>query len=383
MRITGLCRNISKASLPGVILGLPAFFIPFAGLKENRVVDPLLYPAREVFSGIFPFLIGVLLLSALFSGRRRTDLLLWIHGMLLYLILILGAVSLQSSLGLEAYPYGSISLTGGFWFLLASSAAFMNYHKGAINLIPAILIVLLFQWGFLEGFGFIKEFRNVESRFYSELVNHLTLALRAVTGAVILGVPAGILAWKRSSFSPPVFTFVNAMQTIPSLALFGLLIAPLAFLSREYPVLREMGLRGVGRTPALIALTLYALLPIVRNTYTSMKILDRNTLEAGKGMGMTPRQLFWKVEFPLSIPLILSGIRVSLVQTTGNTTVAALVGAGGLGYFVFRGLEQAAVDMIIMGVIPIIFLVLIIDKLLEILIRQISPAGLEKLYDKT
>ncbi len=374
---------INKASLPGVILGGAAFFLPFAGLKENRVVDPRLFSLPEAFPGLYPFLPALLLLAALLSGRRKNAGILWVHGFLLYLLLIPGAVSLQTSLGLEAYPYGSISLSGGFWFFLASSFALMNYRKGVINLLPVLLIVLLFQLGYMEGFGFIREFRNVESRFYSELINHLTLALRAVGGAVILGVPAGILAWKKSSFSPPVFTFVNAMQTIPSLALFGLLIAPLAYLSREYPVLREMGLRGVGRTPALIALTLYALLPIVRNTYTSLKILDRNTLDAGKGMGMTPRQLFWKVEFPLSIPLILSGIRVSLVQTTGNTTVAALIGAGGLGYFVFRGLEQAAVDMIIMGVIPIILLVLLIDKLLEILIRRITPAGLEELYDKT
>jgi osmoprotectant transport system permease protein len=189
-------------------------------------------------------------------------------------------------------------------------------------------------------------------------------------------VPLGLLAWRRKALEKPVFVGVNGIQTIPSLALFGLMIAPLAFISQAFPVLRQLGIRGIGNAPALIALTLYALLPITRNAYTSMAVIPRAVVDAGRGMGMSGRDLLGMVELPLAVPIILSGIRTSAVQAIGNTAVAALIGAGGLGAFVFQGLGQAAPDLIVMGVIPIVALAIVVDRLLGLLIGVATPRGI-------
>ena len=362
-----------KASYPGVVLTVCGFILPFVTLKENRVVEGSGLRFWEGTPPVFTLLILALVLSAFVPAKKiKSEPRLWITGFLLYCALLAAVCASAAHLELERFPYGRISPSSGFWIMLCGSLLFMSYRKSWKDLLPILVPMVLLMTGRMEGLGFIREYRNEEARFGAELLNHLRLSLSAVTGAVIIGVPSGVLAWRKKTFGAPVFGFVNSMQTIPSLALFGLLIAPLAWLSNRFPELRELGFRGVGRTPALIALTLYALLPIVRNTYTGLAVIEESVLEAGRGMGMNRRQLLFKIELPLGIPVILSGIRVSLVQTTGNTTVAALIGAGGLGYFVFRGLEQAAPDLIIMGVIPIIVLVTLLDRLFGFLIRRVS-----------
>lgn len=121
-------------------------------------------------------------------------------------------------------------------------------------------------------------------------------------------------------------------------------------------------MRGTGITPAIIALTLYSLLPIVQNTYTALKQVEKGIIDAARGMGMTPVQRFFKVELLLALPVIITGIRTAMVQITGNTTMAALIGAGGLGVFIFNGLGQGAMALIVLGAIPIIVLAIVIDS---------------------
>jgi len=132
----------------------------------------------------------------------------------------------------------------------------------------------------------------------------------------------------------------------------------------------------VGATPALIALVLYSLLPIVHNTYAGLRQVSPAALDAGLGMGMNRRQLSWKVEYPLALPLIGEGVRTATVQSIGNTAVAALIGAGGLGHFIFQGLGQAAPDLILLGALPVIALALTADLLMRGLIRILTPRGL-------
>jgi osmoprotectant transport system permease protein len=174
-----------------------------------------------------------------------------------------------------------------------------------------------------------------------------------------------------------VFTVTSGLQTIPSLALFGLMIAPLAFLSRQVPALRELGIRGVGNAPAIIALTLYGLLPIVRNTFVGLKSIDRGVLDAGRGMGMSRPQLLLMVQLPIALPIILTGLRITAVQTVGNAAVAALIGARGLGNFVFQGLGQAAPDLIVLGALPIVVLAVVVDRVMDALITALRPGAKE------
>ena len=132
----------------------------------------------------------------------------------------------------------------------------------------------------------------------------------------------------------------------------------------------------MGPTPAVIALIIYSLLPIVRNTFVGLRQLDPAVIDAGLGMGMSRSQVFRRIEIPLAAPLVLEGVRTASVQSVGLVTVAALIGAGGLGWFIFRGLGQAAPDLIILGAIPIIILAFIVDATMRTLVRIATPKGL-------
>ena len=160
-----------------------------------------------------------------------------------------------------------------------------------------------------------------------------------------------------------MFAVLNVIQTIPSVALFGLLIAPLAGLVKQFPELSQLGIAGTGMTPALIALILYALLPLVRGVVAGLNQVSQEVLESAEAMGMSARQRFWQVRVPLALPLLLRSLRVVAVQTVGMAVIAALIGAGGFGALVFQGLLSSALDLVLLGVIPVIAMAVIVDAL--------------------
>jgi osmoprotectant transport system permease protein len=162
------------------------------------------------------------------------------------------------------------------------------------------------------------------------------------------------------------------VQTIPSIALFGILMAPLGALAAAWPLAARLGIRGIGAAPAALALFLYSLLPIVANTVAGLRHVSAATVEAARGMGMTSAQVLARVELPLALPVILTGIRVVLVQNIGMVTVAALIGGGGLGTFVFQGIGQTAIDLVLLGAIPIVALAFSAAVLLDALVQALN-----------
>ena len=179
-------------------------------------------------------------------------------------------------------------------------------------------------------------------------LEHLALVAVAMALAVLLGVPLGILLTRSRSLRQAILGVANVVQTVPSLALFGFLI-PVPFIG------------GIGARTAVVALTLYALLPILRNTYVGITAVDPAVVEAARGMGMTGRQMLWQVELPLSLGVILAGIRVATVICIGVATIAAAIGAGGLGNFIFRGVAMVNNQVILAGAIPAAVLAVMAD----------------------
>jgi len=193
------------------------------------------------------------------------------------------------------------------------------------------------------------------------LREHLSLVLISTFVAVAIGIPTGILLTRKKSLRGPVLGIANIMQTIPSLALFGFLI-PLPFIG------------GIGARTAIVALVVYALLPIIRNTVTGIAGVDPNVREAAVAMGMTNRQILWQVELPLAMPVIITGVRVAMVIAIGVATIAAAVGAGGLGVYIFRGLRQYDNHLLLAGAVPAALMALIADFGLGLLERYFSVA---------
>ena len=179
-------------------------------------------------------------------------------------------------------------------------------------------------------------------------LEHLALVAVAMLIAVALGIPLGILVTQQQALRRWVLGTANIFQTVPSLALFGFLI-PVPLLG------------GIGGRTAIVALVLYALLPIIRNTYVGISGVDPAVVEAARGMGMTDRQLLWQVEIPLALGVILAGIRVATVMSVGVATIAAAIGAGGLGTYIFRGLSMVDNQIILAGAIPAALLALLAD----------------------
>lgn len=151
------------------------------------------------------------------------------------------------------------------------------------------------------------------------------------------------------------------------------MIAPLGALSLAFPFLQSLGIRGIGWAPALLALIAYSLLPMVRNTFVAITEVPENLADAGRGMGMTDRQLFFQLKLPLALPVIIEGVRITTIQAIGLTAVAALIGAGGFGAFIFQGLGQAAMDLVLLGALPTIALALLADALFTMLADSLKP----------
>ena len=192
-------------------------------------------------------------------------------------------------------------------------------------------------------------------------LEHVWLVAATMALAIAIGVPLGILVARRPWLSKPILGSANIAETIPSLALLGFLL--------PVPWLGERADRV-----SITALTLYALLPIIRNTAAGITGVDPAVREAARGMGMTPRQILFQVELPLSLSTVLAGIRVATVLTVGVATIAAAVGAGGLGEFIFRGLAMVNNRLILAGAIPAAALALLADFILSILERRLRPA---------
>ena len=188
-------------------------------------------------------------------------------------------------------------------------------------------------------------------------MEHIQISFIALFFAVIIAVPLGIYLTKRARIAESIIGVTVVLQTIPSLALLGLMIP----------------LFGIGKVPAIIALVIYALLPILRNTYTGIKEVDPSLIEAAMAMGMNTTKRLLKVELPLAMPVMMAGIRTAMVLIIGTATLAALIGAGGLGDIILLGMDQNNMELIILGAIPAALLAILFDALLR---------GLQKLSFK-
>ena len=200
------------------------------------------------------------------------------------------------------------------------------------------------------------------------ITDHLCISLIAIAIGTVLGVTTGIfIAGKgRERTADIVLYFAEIMMTVPSLALFGLLML----------LLSRMGLSAIGFLPAVITLVIYSQLPILRNTYTAIRQVDQTMIDAGRGMGMSESQLLLRIKLPLALPIIMAGLRNAMVLTIGIAAIAALIGAGGLGVPIFRGLRNARMDLIVIGGISVSILALLIDGLMALLERWVTPKGL-------
>lgn len=376
-------RHSPVALLLVVVIIISLVSLPFLKYAANRLVggQPLMLWHIKDAAMLLPPL--ALLLGLLWCKSSRTTLLL---SLLASEVLLAGMIWLSGHqatlLADQGSPLARTSFGSGMWcasgltlLLMTDVIRRVTRHRFAqllLNLQVWIIPLLLLFSGTLEHLSLLKEYANRQAVFDAALTRHLLLLGGTVLPALLIALPLGVALYRRVHWQSSVFSVLNVIQTVPSVALFGLLIAPLAGLANRFPWLGEWGISGIGMAPALIALVLYALLPLVRSVVVGLQQVPHEVRESARGMGMGERQQFFAVDVPLALPVWLAGLRVVVVQTLGMAVVAALIGAGGFGAIIFQGLLSSALDLVLLGVIPVIALAVVIDALFRLLISLLE-----------
>lgn len=357
------------------------FFMPFALFRANRIIaadGAMIWAALPLWQAV-PAITVLLVATAILLWRSPVNMRLAASVAALSLLaLMVGRAG--SFLMPGDNPYARVSPGGGFWIMafafsiaLADGIVRKKLRPLArlIFLAIAMLAIGLLLWsGAWDQLSLLKEYANRSAAFWQQGRIHVLLAFGSLGSASLVGIPVGILCFRVPSVRSAILNSLNVLQTIPSMALFGLLIAPLAWVGRTVPGAAELGIAGIGFAPAIVALFAYALLPVVSNTVAGLDGVPGEVRDAARGMGMTKRQLLLQIELPLAFPVLLTGIRIVLVQNIGLAVIAGLIGGGGYGTFVFQGIAQTATDLVLLGALPVVAMAfvsaIILDALVEI-----------------
>ncbi|RQR40519.1 MULTISPECIES: ABC transporter permease [unclassified Burkholderia] len=261
-----------------------------------------------------------------------------------------------------------ISPAAGVWLLLFAWAvlvadalarlAFGPWRRLVALAVAMAAISVPLASGGWDGLSVMREYAVRNDDFWREAIRHVSLAGGSVAAALVAGLPLGIACARMAPVRTVVMPVLNIVQTIPSIAMYGLMMAPLGLLAAHVPLAAALGIRGIGVAPAVLALFLYSLLPIASSVVVGLEQVPPHVTEAARAMGMTRAQRLLGVDLVLALPVILSGVRIVLVQNIGLTAVAALIGGGGFGTFIFQGIGQSAADLVLLGAIPTIALAL-------------------------
>jgi len=361
-----------------LLITLALIALPLLSFAANRLVSgqPLmLWQVTQSWLLLLPLL---WLWQGLWWKPRRLNLVMaLLDAEILFALLIFIGGQTAAQLANNGSPLARTAFGSGLWcaaalaLLLAAEAirqlTASTPWRILLNLQIWLVPLLLLLSGHLDHLSLMKEYANRTAVFDAAFSQHLLLLGGTLLPTLLIGLPLGLVIARRSRWQSAAFSVLNLIQTVPSVALFGLLIAPLAGLVAHFPVLASWGISGIGLAPALIALVLYALLPLVRSVVAGLQQVPQEVRETARGMGMSAMQQFWHAELPLALPVWLSGLRVVVVQTIGLAVVAALIGAGGFGAIVFQGLLSSALDLVLLGVIPVVALAVVFDAALRLL----------------
>lgn len=375
---------LSRPGLLFAAVGLAGLALPFVQFRANRIVagEGLRLPEALGPSGLLvaAVLAGALALAVPARLPARAGLAL-AAAALLGLLLSAGAAA--SALVPEGDRLARVSLGAGFWLLLAALALAFADALSRLALRPAwrwallagavAAVALILGAGLLDDLSVMREYAARRDSFWREAQRHLALAFGSLGAALALGLPLGILVHEAPRLRGAVLGVLNVVQTVPSLALFGIMIPLFGWVAATVPGAAAAGIAGIGAFPALVALFLYSLLPVVSNMQAGLAGIPAGVREAAAGLGMTRAQALVQVMIPLTLPVLLAAVRIVLVQNIGLAVIAGLIGGGGFGSFVFQGLNQTAMDLVLLGALPTIALALVSGIALDLLLDQLGP----------
>jgi osmoprotectant transport system permease protein len=462
-------KRANPIILLGGVLGGLAMLLPWLSLKPNRLLAGQGIGLTE-FSTPFGYVTLVLWITVISTAFLPKKVRPWLSSVSVAAALLCAALYIgrgAAELVLETGKNARVSPSSGAWLgiLAFYISLFGLSRESRFGFVPSLAVITgVFFLGTFNGLGPWLEYAQNSDIFSQQFLRHMLLSLFSVALAALLGFPLGVWAVRSRGAGSVILAVVSFLQTVPSVALFGLLLPPLASLGRTMPslyailftiiflvggvilhrltrlqilsaltllggftggllfsiiifqvstgevislsfknlvadtvtlsvyifqtiideadppifqsYLSDAGVRGIGAAPALFALSLYALLPLVINTVVGLNNVPESVKDAARGMGMSERQIFWRAEVPLALPFMFEGLRSSLVLTFGLATIAALISAGGLGFFILRGVEGSVGDLILLGAVPVVVVALLLDLLLRGVSWFFIPKGL-------
>lgn len=365
--------------LASVLLLIGLFHKQFIVVRPNRIENGYDIDLMNAIKGDSLLMALLLLMIVLISLSYRLYYSKKINKLML-MFMYLGIFGMcfflngkiASSVLVSVGASGRASLGIGAWSIIASVILLMwqftngqGYYKLWI-LIGSVSIVLgLYSLEWLIDISLVRELSQKSDRIVGEIVRHMQLTFAAVISGMCLSLIMSYGAYRNPRIERMVAGIASFAQVVPTLSLLGLLMIPLVYLSTQYPLLRQLGISGIGFFPAYIVLTLYTLLPIINNTLAGFNSIPEHVIEAATGMGMSHRQVLWRIQLPMAFPSIFIGFRIALVQTVGNCTLAGLVGGGGIGTILFLGLAQSAPDLVLVASLLIVLIAVIFEVILS------------------
>ncbi|WEF24926.1 ABC transporter permease [Paracoccus sp. S3-43] len=371
-------RRLSPPAVLFALIGAAGLVLPLVQFKANRIVPGAGVGLADLPSGgaVIAAIAAVLALGCLDLWPAAPRLIASLAG-LVGVTLMLGAAA--THLPPPGNTLARVAPAAGFWLLalsfglmLADAVNRLRPSLAARWLLLAAVLALaaaILASGALDGVSVMREYASRRDLFLREARAHLALAFGSLGLALLTGIPAGIAIFQAPRWRGPVLGVLNILQTIPSLALFGIMIPILGWIAATVPGAAWAGLSGIGVVPALIALFLYSLLPVVSNTLAGLSGVPAAVRDAALGLGMTRGQVLARVLVPLALPVLLAAVRIVLVQNIGLAVIAGLIGGGGFGTFVFQGLNQTAMDLVLLGALPTIALALVAGIALDLLVQ--------------
>lgn len=374
--------------LMAALILVSIFALPFIVVKPNRILQGQGRSIIEALpSGSGLTLIAALVIVALclvFRLPAAVRLAIAAAALVVSVLALGWAAHTQLPPG---NAYARVSPGSGFWLLLfglslASVDVIAKLRLSAairllLLVVVAVAVSAIFTSGALSDISVMKEYANRSDAFWAEMSRHSMLALGSMFVAFVIGLPLGVICHRVAWLRATALNTLNIVQTIPSIALFGLLILPLGWVAANIPGASAIGISGIGVAPAFVALVLYSLLPVVANTVAGLENVPAEANDAARGAGMSDMQRLVAIEFPLTFPSLLAAIRIVLIQNIGMTTIAALIGGGGMGVFVFQGLGQSAMDLVLLGALPTVAMSFVAAIVLDALVDFSTAPGTE------
>lgn len=374
--------NIDVVTLVMSCLLLVAFLIPdFISYLKSRVNTPDPVSAFVVLGDFFWLAIGLIIFFIVMSFVKHHSIILnFITGLVANLALaffVFYIASCGESLPFEYTSSSRMSFNIGFVFMIIAfygislnCGKYLNkFWMKFINCsLGWILIFIMIPLGLLDNYSVMKEYAANSSTFFTCLTEHLSMCLKAIFAAIIIGIPTGYWCYRHRIADKIIILIISIFETMPMLALFALIRIPCAALGDRFPFLANFGVGSHGISVSVIALTLYALYLIILNSRAGFSTIDKEYLETASAMGMSSCRVFFKIQFPLALPIILGGIRLAVINTFTAAALAAYFGGGGFGRYINIGINGSALDAQLLGVIPIFVLTILADLLMKLII---------------